>query len=105
MGMKRRVEPEAREVILQVRPVADAEHPWWPKLEGWYRWASIDPYDPPGWSMGLDEDYAIDSIELWKQTKTTLDQHIEHMKSEWLEECGPDEEGDGFLWEFRVVNR
>ena len=111
--MKKRAKPKAREVILLVRPVTDAKHPWWPAVDGlhaqalWpsppgYQYASIDPYDPPGWSAGLDNDYKIDSIELWKQTSLTIEQHIEGMKAEWLDEYGKDENGDGYAWEFRI---
>lgn len=121
--MKKRAKPGAREVILQVRPIS-LEHPWWlrdAELDEWL-WASIDPYDPPGWSAGRDDDYKIDAIELWSQNGMTVEQYIESMKSEWLEEHGKEEadeiivtnnttevvdveflEGDGYAWEFRIL--
>lgn len=106
MGKKRQ-KPEHRKVIFQVRP--DGEGPaWWPKRDGEFAFVSIDPYEPPGWSIGDDDDYQIDSLELWEQMSTTLGDYLEHIKGEWNEEHGPDEDDEddkGFLWEFKVLPR
>jgi hypothetical protein len=95
-------------VLLQVRP-ADEGPCWWPKRDGQYAWASVDPYDPPGYQVGIDSDYRFDSIELWKELQVPVEEWIEHMKEEWLEEFGPIEEDEeqeaeeGHAWEFKVI--
>jgi hypothetical protein len=112
--MKSRAKPGPRVAFLLVRPALDEEHPWWPRRmrEGTtpseYAYAAIDPYDPPGWSSVIDgnDNFSIDAIELWKQTKLTLSEHIAAMQEAWLEEYGPDEEdGSGYRWEFLVTSR
>lgn len=100
--------PEHVRVILQVRPAIEG-HPSWPEAKsgGEYEWASIDPFDPPGWTLGTDQSCTLDSLELWEETGDTLDDHIEMMKGEWLGERGPDEDGEdeGYQWEFRLLLR
>lgn len=96
--------PKHRRVILLVRPVGKGPEGW-PSEDGEFAFASIDPFDPPGWTLGKDSDHEIDSIELWEDTDSTLDEHIEMMKEEWFSEHGPEdgEVGDHDPgWEFRV---
>jgi hypothetical protein len=109
--MKARAKPGPRVVFLLVRPALDVDHPWWPRrpLEGSlpteYAYAAIDPYDPPGWSAVIDgeNDFSIDAIELWRQTKLTIDEHVSRMKETWLDEYGPDDDdGSGYRWDFLI---
>jgi hypothetical protein len=100
MGGKRQKAPEMRSVILLVRP-AESEPSWWSKDDsGEFRFAAIDPYDPPSWSLCIDSDCEFDSVELWKQLKCTVEDHVEVLKEDWNEEYGVDEDGDGATWEF-----
>lgn len=102
MGSKPRKAPEFRSVVLLVRP-SEPTHPWWAKhSDGTLRFAAIDPYDPPSWSLCIDEDCEFDSVELWKQLKVTIEEHAEGLKEAWLEEYGPDEDGEGCHWEFSL---
>lgn len=102
MGGKPRKTPEFRAVILLVRPTGP-DHPWWSKDDtGECKFAAIDPYDPPGWSLFMDPDYGFDSVELWKQLKATVEEHVAFLKEEWLEEHGPNEDGEGCEWEFEL---
>lgn len=103
--------PEHVRVIMQVRPAVDG-HPSWPKASSsgesdGIPWASMDPFDPPGWTIGEDESYTLDSLELWEETGATLDEHIEMMKEYWIAERGPSEDGEdeGYQWEFKVLQR
>ena len=99
---------EDRTVIVQGRP--DGAGPgWWPRFEDELAFVVLDPYDPPSWSISVadDEEYQINSVHLWKETELELPEFIEHLKSEWMEEHGPEDAEEGeeiYEWEFQVVS-
>lgn len=116
MGAKPRAPIPAKEVahrvvILQVRPKVANVRAGWPTIVSesvgdaeLIEWASINPYDPPGWSIGVDQDCALHSCELFEEG-ITIAEHIEFMKSEWYEENGPDDESTEkeVEWEFQLL--
>lgn len=103
MGMKRR-NAVFRRVRLLVRPAG--EHAWWAKDElGTFRWAAIDPYDPPSWSLVVDSDSDFDNVELWAQLKITVEDHVAALKEEFLDEYGPDDDEAGCQWEFKLSDQ
>lgn len=86
-----------RPILLTVKPEAGNDVEWWPKYDGEYIWCSMDPFDPPGWSIGEDEEMIFSTDQVWNDLQLTGDEFMEYLKEEWHEE-----RGDGWIFNFEV---
>jgi len=89
-----------RPILMTVKPTRrnfETDASWWPSYDGEPKWCSMDPYDPPGWTIGEDEEMIFSTDQVWADLGLTGDEFMEYLKEEWIEE-----RGDGWIFHFEV---